>query len=61
MQASTHPMKDVRVHKLVLNICVGESGDRLTKAAKVRGFYHPARFASLDSPTRASSLPVVTA
>jgi len=33
--ASTHPMKDVRVHKLVLNICVGESGDRLTKAAKV--------------------------
>lgn len=35
-QSAAHPMKDVRVHKLVLNICVGESGDRLTKAAKVR-------------------------
>jgi large subunit ribosomal protein L11e len=27
--------KDIRIHKLVLNIAVGESGDRLTKAAKV--------------------------
>ena len=33
---SANPMRDVRVAKLTLNICTGESGDRLQKAAKVR-------------------------
>lgn len=32
---SNNVMRDIQVDKLVINCCVGESGDKLTRAARV--------------------------
>jgi len=33
--AKQNPMRDIRIDKLIVNCAVGESGDRLTRAARV--------------------------
>jgi len=34
-KAKSAPMRKIGIEKLIINICVGESGDKLTKAARV--------------------------
>ena len=34
-EKAKNPLRQLKVDKLIINCCVGESGDRLTRAAKV--------------------------
>jgi large subunit ribosomal protein L11e len=34
-EKAKNPMRALKIDKLIINCCVGESGDRLTRAAKV--------------------------
>ena len=34
-EKAKNPLRQLKVYKLIINCCVGESGDRLTRAAKV--------------------------
>jgi hypothetical protein len=34
-EKAKNPMRQLQIDKLIINCCVGESGDRLTRAAKV--------------------------
>ena len=34
-EKKANPMRDIRIEKMIVNLCTGESGDRLTKASKV--------------------------
>lgn len=50
-----NPMRELKIQKLCLNICVGESGDRLTRAAKVSLVSFAASFLGVGAADRPDS------